>query len=170
MAKTDIKLYAKDPQGKSTTASITYVNPEATNTQLKTLGQMLNNFTDNVYDATYRINTIHCDSEAGDEKQTPTLTATPNPISWATFKAAIADNGSFEITPAYNGDANGFFIKNPYSTFSTRIFNSKIVCSSPYPTAQLPDYSQTIADNPLVVETEETDNYKAASLTITFTA
>ena len=170
MPKTDIKLYSTEPSGKATTATISDVNPEATNAQLKTLGQMLNAFTRNRYDKTNRINTIQCDTEEGDEKQTATLTATPNPISWATFKAAIANNGVFEITLTYDGDANGFFVKNVYTFVTTRIENSKIICSSSLQAAAIPDYSQAIADNPLGIETEETDNFKAATLTIPFTA
>ena len=62
MAKTDMKLTTTDTMGNTNTATITYVNPNATSSQLVTLGRMLTSLTSSAYNKTDRINTINCDA------------------------------------------------------------------------------------------------------------
>lgn len=71
MAKTDLKIKATDSQARSLTSTISYVNPSASNSQLATLGTMINAFTTNVYDHSEKITTVNVDGEG--DKQTPTL-------------------------------------------------------------------------------------------------
>ena len=63
MAKTDLKIKATDSQARSITSTISYVNPNATNAQLATLGTMINSFTTNVYDHSEKITTVNVDTE-----------------------------------------------------------------------------------------------------------
>ena len=59
----DIQISAKTSQGKTTTRTISDINPEATNEQLATLGTMINAFTTNVYEGTTKITKINVDNE-----------------------------------------------------------------------------------------------------------
>lgn len=62
MASTVIKVVGiKD--GKNITATITDVNPSATNSQLATLGTKFTALTTNTYDKTDKITTVNCDTE-----------------------------------------------------------------------------------------------------------
>lgn len=64
MARTDLKLKAKDQStGNTTTTSITHVNENATSSTLLQFSQMLNNLTTNTYDSTDRVQTINVDTE-----------------------------------------------------------------------------------------------------------
>lgn len=61
---TDIKITATTPQGGTTSKTITYINPDATNAQLATLGTMINSLTDNQYVKTTKITQVDVDTEA----------------------------------------------------------------------------------------------------------
>lgn len=64
MAKTSLQVKAKNAATeRATNVTITYVNPEADSATLKQFGQMLNGFTNNVYEETNRIQTINVDTE-----------------------------------------------------------------------------------------------------------
>lgn len=64
MAKTSLQVKAKNAATeKATNVTITYVNPDADSATLKQFGQMLNGFTNNVYEETNRIQTINVDTE-----------------------------------------------------------------------------------------------------------
>lgn len=63
MAKTDLKIKATDSQARSLTSTISYVNPAASNSQLATLGTMINAFTTNVYDHSEKVTTVNVDGE-----------------------------------------------------------------------------------------------------------
>lgn len=49
MAETSIQIKAESPQGASMTTTVNYVNPEATNEQLRLLAMKLNSLTRNEY-------------------------------------------------------------------------------------------------------------------------
>lgn len=64
MARTDLKIYATDPEsGKQQMTSINYVNGSASSGTLKTLAQMINAFTENTYTKANRVNTLNVDTE-----------------------------------------------------------------------------------------------------------
>ena len=62
MASTVIKVVGTN-SGKSVTATITDVNPNATNQNLATLGTMFTALTTNTYEKTDKITTVNCDTE-----------------------------------------------------------------------------------------------------------
>lgn len=165
MAKTDLKLYATDTQGKSTTSSITYINPEATNSELLRLGRMINNLTTNTYSKTDRINTVNCDTEAGGGSITPTLTVNPASVSLADLKSALSvGNMLYAVNVTYDGDAAPYGIS--YST--------ELGCSAyNNGTIQLFSGSATIANiitaGTVTIRADATDTYKAVEATFTVT-
>lgn len=173
MAKTDVKLNATDPLGKATTASITYVNPEATNTQLRQLGQMLNAFTNNVYESTYRINTIHCDSEAG--KQTPTLEfRKADGSAWTGDQIPANQFVQNQVAVYYDGDADTIF----FTTYSGGDYAANVKCSAfigavDSTTHLAPASFYAVVQGGqsayrITVTTAETANYNAATFTQQF--
>lgn len=69
MPKVDMKLYSTDTgTGSKITTSVTYINPETSNTVLKTFAQKLNAFTTNNYTSADRVETVNLDT-ASDSKQ-----------------------------------------------------------------------------------------------------
>lgn len=99
MPKTDLKLYSTDATtGAKQTTSISYVNPNASNSVLKTFAQQLNALTTNTYSAADRIETVNVDTE-GSRKQFRNLTVT-GAIQGATaiISANIQVDGS--VNPA----------------------------------------------------------------------
>lgn len=64
MPKTDVKLYSTDAAtGTKQTTTISYVNPTAGNTVLKSFAQQLNNLTTNNYSSSDKIETLNLDTE-----------------------------------------------------------------------------------------------------------
>lgn len=63
MSKTSIIINSTDTAGKSAQKTFTDVNPDATNDQLATLGQMLAAVSSNTYQGTTRIDKTDCDTE-----------------------------------------------------------------------------------------------------------
>lgn len=112
MPKTDLKLYSTDAAtGAKQTTSISYVNPNASNSVLKTFAQQLNALTTNGYVSTDRIETVNVDTE-GSRKQFRNLTVTGAiQGSTATISANIQVGGS--INPAV------FFFSNNTVTLLT---------------------------------------------------
>lgn len=171
MAKTDLKLNATGTDGKATTATITYVNPEASNSQLATLGRMLNNLTDNTYGTTLRINTIDCETEGGGSKQTPTFTVSPSTISLADFTT----NYFRTLTLSYDGDATRFWVNISGTGTQAGLLtaqgvwnNNGTLMSQIRATEQGHDFNPT-ADLVVTYRVEETDNFQAAEATCTIT-
>lgn len=100
MANEVIKIIATK-NGSTVTATINDVNPEATNTQLATLGTKFNALTSNTYQETNRITTVNCDTEpggGGTEKETPTLSATlPQTFSEGYFEYQTNSDGNVYV-------------------------------------------------------------------------
>lgn len=70
MAKTNLQIKAKNAATeRATNTTITFVNPDADSATLKQFGQMLNGFTNNVYEETNRIQTINVDTEDTPKKE-----------------------------------------------------------------------------------------------------
>lgn len=78
MAKTELKLKSKNAAtGQDITTTISYVNPTADSTTLKTFGQKLNALTTNNYTETDRVQTINVDTEVV-PKATSTIASSKN--------------------------------------------------------------------------------------------
>lgn len=74
MPKVDIKLYSTDSgTGAKQTTTVSYVNPDVSNSVLQNFGQMLNGLTDNNYGSTDRVETTNTDTE-GSRKISRNLT------------------------------------------------------------------------------------------------
>ena len=87
MAKTEIKIYAKDQEDKTITTTISNVNPETQPSVLKSFAQQLNALTKNTYDRTDRTDTI--DIATATDKQSLVLTG---------LKYKIGDAQAVEFT------------------------------------------------------------------------
>ena len=171
MAKTDMKLTTTDTMGNTNTATITYVNPNATSSQLVTLGRMLTSLTSSAYNKTDRINTINCDTEEGGQKTQATITLakttdTKTNVLGSTYSL---DNQmlSYPIDITYNGDGRLFFGSSSNYIGALRGEQNKIIlCSS----ATVGAISNLITEDvTITVRAEETDNYTAAEATFTVT-
>lgn len=74
MAKTNLQVKAKNAMtNQSITTTLTYVNPEANSTTLKTFATKLNALTTNIYEEANRVQTINVDTEET-PKKIPTIT------------------------------------------------------------------------------------------------
>lgn len=165
MPKTDIKLYSTEPSGKATTATISDVNPDATNAQLKTLGQMLNSFTRNRYDKTNRINTIQCDTEEGGGLQTPTLQlldGSGNPIAGGN-RTTDANTLNSVSSIYYDGDGEIIVNAQGTGTLLTNIGSfDQTTHKAPFTFYLRATANQQYSD--FTITTTATDTYKAASI------
>ena len=174
MADQKIILTSTNPGGQTLQKTLTDINPDATNAQLKTFGQKLNALTNNTYGKTDRIIKYNCDTEEGGGSQTPTLTV-PTSVSKADFEAAALGQAgtcySFNIT--YDGDATPFaFTSDKYACAGAAEFSSgnawTIRLALPknlHGDIAYPTYPFTVT-----VRADATDNFKAAEATFTVTA
>lgn len=176
MPKTDIKLYSTEPSGKATTATISDVNPDATNDELKTLGQMLNSFTRNRYDKTNRINTIQCDTEPGGGSQTATITLATPSATLADVKTAFkTGERTYRISNiTYDGDGQlyAYALTGHYVGVSLAFFDSSTnTYTIPLYTSSIdPLVEEMTAPTIIKIRADATDTYKAAEATFTITA
>ena len=76
MATTSAIITMVDDSMNHVQKTLTDLNPEATNAQIKTFAQKLTAITGNTYESTYRINRINCDTEADSSKTAATITIT----------------------------------------------------------------------------------------------
>lgn len=167
MAKTDIKLNATDPSGKTTTTSVTYVNPEATNAQLKQLGQMLNAMTENVYESTYRINTIHCDSEAGGGAQTATLQVWGGDADISSGFIVNRVDGTVNRFIKYDGDASNVYVD--FDPADPNLMIAPGALNNGSLPANMNAAQANVGNYTLHIYAPATNNFKAASLDVPVT-
>lgn len=171
MAKTDMKLTTTDTMGNTNTATIAYVNPNATSSQLVTLGRMITSLTSSVYNKTDRINTINCDTEGGGQKTQATITLekTTDTKTNVLGSAYSMDSKmlSYPIAVTYNGDGRLFFSSSSnYIGVTYGEAGKMYLCS--YATIDV--ISNLITEDvTITVRAEETDNYTAAEATFTVT-
>lgn len=172
MAKTDVKLYSTDTYGKVTTTTISDVNPAATSSQLVQMGHLFNNLTQNTYGKTDRINTINCDTESGDSKQTPTLYLATSSGSSISSETRTVDANTFDsYVVHYDGDGEIVIESTPATaTFLVNIGDFDETTHNAPMTAYLKaTANQQYAD--FTLHATETDTYKAAQAnTIRFIA
>lgn len=99
MPKVDLKLYSTDAaEGKKITSTVTYINPNASNSVLKSFAQQLNAFTTNAYESTDRVETVNVDTD-GSRKSFRNIQITGAAQgATATITVNIGDNES--VNPA----------------------------------------------------------------------
>lgn len=177
MPKTDIKLYSTEPSGKATTSTISDVNPDATNDELKVLGQMLNSFTRNRYDKTNRINTIQCDTEPGGGSQTATITLSSTSVDLTTLKNTLKTSADrlFAFTATYDGDGQLYAFVLPTTGDTNYLGVTAPTNNSGTYTFRLTSSNNTaidllVAPITIKIKADATDTYKAAEATFTITA
>lgn len=167
MAKSDLKIKATSPQGKSITTSVTYVNPEATNDQLATLGTMVNALTDNRYDSSTKVTTVEVDVES--DKPKPTLqfwktdkTAQISEMSKQTSGQIIQDMLSIK----YNGDGQIFYGFEGINNYMYPILERD---NNNFATQVITIAQNTPAGTDVVftIKSAETANYQAAEAQLT---
>ena len=118
MAKTSIIINSTDALGKSSQKTFTDVNPNASNDQLATFGQMLAAVSSNTYNGTTRIDKTDCDTE-----QKPERTFTPYINKWdeATSQknwVEVAEGATIEL------DTRGVNVSGSTGTMQFRLHNA----------------------------------------------
>lgn len=109
MPKTDVKLYTTDAgTGAKQTTTVSYVNPSASYTALKTFAQQLNNLTTNTYTSSDRIETLNLDTEeqpaAGKKVRTVTIS---NPRSGQDTDITISHGETETLSPVFTYEGGG---------------------------------------------------------------
>lgn len=142
----DLQIDSVTTANKKQSKNIGYVNPNATNAQLKTLAQTLNALTTNIYTNAIRVSEDSVDSS--DTKPSPTLTVDSS--------GNITYNGGGELSVAPNDstDNNKLFLN---------IYNNKIRCIN----SGNPQQFATSFKGKLYATESET--YTAASIAFTVT-
>ena len=98
-----IIIKSTDTNNKVNQKTITFINPEASNADLKTFAQGLNALTTNSYNETVRIEKINVDTE--DDRITPAKTEPTLSIGELTYSLSGFDGYTgFEAVITYNGD------------------------------------------------------------------
>lgn len=106
MPKVDLKLYSTDAaEGKKITTSVTYVNPAASNSVLKSFAQQLNAFTTNAYLETDRVETVNVDTDDSRKQFRDVIITGATRNSTATISLNILSGGS--ANPAVFFYSNG---------------------------------------------------------------
>lgn len=123
--KTDLNIVSTDPTGKKQTTKISYVNPEASATQLYQLATQLMNTSQNTYQESSRVDTTDIIdvsglldrnfrfSVTGDEKRNISKTLTE-------IENATSSNGLYEVALNFNGEGAPY-IKNTTSSVMVAI-------------------------------------------------
>lgn len=171
MAKTSAIITYTDANGKAMQKTLTDINPEATNTEIKTFAQKMVGMTDNVYVQTDRVDKVNCDSEAGGGRQTPTLTVADTNWNYQRNDG----NGTNSSAFTYSGDGT-LYITQPVCTSNSNY--SGFSCHTYFNTEQGKIYADAAPAVPagstfsFQLGATETDNFKApepVTITITFT-
>lgn len=178
MAKTDMKLYTTDTMGNGNTATITYVNPNATSSQLVTLGRMITSLTSSAYNKTDRINTINCDTEGGGAKTQATITLMNESETLANVKTALTSNiNLYNLGMTYDGDGQLYAFVSSSPTNYVAVSNPTNSMAAPttyycrIASGNNADIvPQIVAPIVITIRADETDNYTAAEATFTITA
>ena len=136
--RTNVVIKATDITGKQVSTTINYANPNALNSTLKTMGQMMNALTTNSYIQTNRTDITFLDTAPPTpaEKPTPTFTYSPNKLTFsrgaaggpsgvATDDGKVDSSGTWNITQTftYNGDGV-LYISPGTSNYSGQITNN----------------------------------------------
>mgnify|MGYP003390550219 CR=1 FL=1 len=157
MAERQLKLYAQTTDGgtKTTTTTISNVNPQATSATMKSFGQMLNAFTTNTYQKTDLVETTNVDTETVKLFPQPTINSTIGTISSGMTQVDIKTNSqSAPFGVAYRYE-NGHSIDTWPITGTPAVMNIQSTLPGEYH---------------CVVATKESDNYYPTVFEVTVTS
>ena len=160
MTEQKLILYATTPDNLVTTKTIEGINPDATNGQLKAFAQAANALTENTYNGSKKVTQVDLDS-ASQDKQTPTLTLSPNTLSLANIQASRRN-----VTVSYDGDGQYGFIFNTIQ----REVNITNVYENGSMEFFISATNGVTSGFEVKVITTETNTYTAAEATLTITA
>ena len=165
MASTSLQLISTDPTAKTSTLSITNVAPTSTSEQAVQFTQKLNALTKNSYVRTDRIDKINCDTEAPSVGK---LDATITPVK-ASVTTSELSNPTTNCTFTYTSDGTPYaYITNP----DRRAYGISCMINSGQNSGSwyVAGTENLNAPQTVTIRIDETDNYKAASATVTITA
>ena len=92
MAKTDLNIKITDAYGKSSTSKISYVNPEATDSQLVAFAQKVNQLTTNQLDSASKVTTTELSTAA---KLPREITLDYPTVTLTEIKSATTENSAY---------------------------------------------------------------------------
>lgn len=170
MADQKVIITSTNTNGQTLQKTLTDINPDAGNTELKTFAQMLNGLTDNTYGKTDRVIKYNCDTEAGGGKQTPTLQfwGGSTPFDKTSGTSVYKSNDTTLYFIKYDGDAS-----NVYVDFDPADPNL-LIAPGALNNSSLPAYinaaQASLGGNyTLHIYAPETDNFKAAAVSVPIT-
>lgn len=157
MAERQLKLYAQTTDGgtKTTTTTISNVNPQATSATMKSFAQKLNAFTTNTYQKTDLVETTNVDTETVKLFPQPTINSTIGTISSGMIQVDIKTNSNsapFGLARRYE---NGSYVDSWGIAGTPSVMN--ILSTLPG------EYQCSVATN-------ESDNYYPTVFNVTVTA
>lgn len=174
MAKTNLQIKAKNAMtDQSITTTLTYVNPEADSTALKTFATKLNGLTTNIYEEANRVQSINVDTEEVTTSIPGSISLIDNPqiikqqpdIIKIPLNSLVINNQTLTELPsttrifgkAYNAQTGQLVIQ-------TENTNTNIFIDTRTPQGQVPTgaYQLMLAIDPL-------DQYTAATTRATIT-
>lgn len=176
MASTSLQLISSDPNAKTSTLSITNVEPTSTSAQAVQFTQKLNALTKNSYERTNRIDKINCDTEPvpGGVKPTPTLTLSHYTATVTDLVAASSIlNSPRKVVVTTNSDGEIYVANNNF--VDTDDYGASAGLNVTYLTKNNERFvgltaTATTQACTLTIGTLETDNFAASAATFTITA
>ena len=179
--KTDLNIVSTDPTGKKQTTKISYVNPEASATQLYQLATQLMNTSQNTYQESSRVDTTEIIDESAllnrnmqfESSGTDTKNITR---TIAEIKSATDDLKLFEIGIRFSGQGTPY-IKSTTSSVAVAVapyeeegnIGYSFIASAPS-TAFSGDNPYIGATGIITVAIDAGDGYKSDEITLTITA
>ena len=154
-------------EGKNLQKTLTDINPAASNSALKTWGEMLTGLTTNTYIKTDRVDKTNCDSAP--VKQTPSLIIDPSASIQRLTRSYCLDGVSPPLN--YTGDGELSIVANvdgDNSSWCTTIRTSATQGLRLY-IGIIKAETATLATAPhtITVRSAETENYEAGEFTFT---
>ena len=172
MADSNIVITSTSPQGKVLQKTLTDINPDATNAQLATFGTMLNALTDNQYGKTVKITKVHCDVESGggDTRPVPTFeffeSNCTTPLTDNQLSVIKNANNTFGFKSNSDGMIYLPCLGQKVDMFWRDAENQNGVKGFFIHTGNYFEAGDTVD---AVIKTEETENFKAGSVTLHIT-
>ena len=168
MADQKVILTSTNTSGQTLQKTLTDINPDASNAQLKTFAQMLNNMTDNTYGKTDRVIKYNCDTESGGSKLTPNLSLSTTSASIANLTTSANGSVPYTITTDSDGALSvGFEDVADAAVVTITYANGNHYLGVFKRTTAASD---SIVPQTVTIYQAETNTYKAASVTFTITA
>ena len=178
MADQKVIITSTNTNGQTFQKTLTDINPDAGNTELKTFAQMLYAMTDNTYGKTDRVIKINCDTESGGGgKQTPTLTLSNTSCTVSQLKdSGVAAGDQYLAGAIITTNSDGaLFVKQAnlpaFQAVATSIITrpDDVKVFSAYSVKDTNGQTQAVPQTVTIYQAES-DTYKAAEVTFTITA